>query len=210
VIERIAFRARGDKRIDQRSGVSQRMPITVLESVVSNAERRAVLLNEERAVPRISDIYASLPAITGKMELEYEGELHGHDKIARELIAAAAHSTFEEHAGGADVEEIVEYFEQGGALQLGDDSSADVCIKGFDLVPGLSNLIETTGLAPSDATDGERVAACELVLEALVAERRVSRSSGGGYRRTPHGGGPGDGPGPGGSTFDPFGGLELG
>jgi len=210
VIERIAFRARDDKRIDQRSGVSQRMPITVLESVVSNAERRAVLLNEEQAVPRVSDIYASLPAITGKMELEYEGELHGHDKIARELIASASHATFEERAGGADVEEIVEYFEEGGALQLGTDASASACIQGFELVPGLMDLIEQTGLASPDATDGERVAACELVLEALVAERRVSRSSGGGYRRTPHGGGQGEGPASGGGAFDPFGGLELG
>lgn len=210
VIERIAFRARDDKRIDQRSGVSQRMPITVLESVVSNAERRAVLLNEEKAVPRVSDIYASLPAITGKMELEYEGELHGHDKIARELIASASHATFAERASGADVEEIVEYFEEGGALQLGTDASASACIKGFELVPGLMELIEQTGLVAPGATDGERVAACELVLEALVAERRVSRSSGGGYRRTPHGGGLGDGPAQGGGAFDPFGGLELG
>jgi len=210
VIERIAFRAREDKRIDQRSGVSQRMPITVLESVVSNAERRAVLLNEERAVPRITDIYASLPAITGKMELEYEGELHGHDKIARELIASASRTTFQDRAGGADVEEIVEYFEQGGALQLGDDSAAEACLKGFELVPGLLELIERTGLAAAESTDGEKVAACELVLEALVAERRIARSSGGGYRRTPHGGGQGGGPGGGGTAFDPFGGLDLG
>jgi magnesium chelatase subunit I len=211
VIERIAFIARNDKRIDQRSGVSQRMPITVLESVVSNAERRAVILDEERAVPRISDIYASLPAITGKMELEYEGELHGHDKIARELIASAAHHTFSALAGGSDVEEIVEYFEEGGALQLGEDSSADACLKGFELVPGLLELIEQTGLAPADATSGERVAACELVLEALVAEKRISRSSGGGYRRTPHGGGEGGGKfGKGSGNFDPFGGLDLG
>ncbi|HKK93482.1 MAG TPA: sigma 54-interacting transcriptional regulator [Longimicrobiales bacterium] len=213
VIERIAFIAREDKRVDQRSGVSQRMPITVLESVVSNAERRAVVLDEEQAIPRISDIYASLPAITGKMELEYEGELHGHDKIARELIAGAAHATFEARAGGADVEDIVEYFEEGGALQLGEDSAAAACLQGFELVPGLLELVETTGLAAADAPDGAKVAACELVLEALVAEKRVARSSGGGYRRTPHGSGGGQGGGKfgqGGGGFDPFGGVELG
>jgi magnesium chelatase subunit I len=77
LIERVAFLARTDKRIDQRSGVSQRMPITVLENAVSNAERRAVLLGEEVVVPRVSDVHAALPAITGKMELEYEGELQG-------------------------------------------------------------------------------------------------------------------------------------
>ena len=90
IVERVAFLARDDKRVDQRSGVSQRMPITVIETVVSNAERRALLHGEAAAVPRIADIYAALPAITGKMELEYEGELHGADKIARELIQRAA------------------------------------------------------------------------------------------------------------------------
>ena len=72
-VERLAFLAREDKRVDQRSGVSQRMPISVTESIVSNAERRALQVGEDRAVPRIGDLYAALPAITGKMELEYEG-----------------------------------------------------------------------------------------------------------------------------------------
>src|SRR5213075_1959241 len=86
VIERVAFEARMDKRIDKRSGVSQRMPISVLENVVSNAERRAIQTGERDIVPRIADIYAALPAITGKIELEYEGELVGGHTIARELI----------------------------------------------------------------------------------------------------------------------------
>ena len=122
VVERVVFLAREDKRVDQRSGVSQRLPITMLESVISSAERRALLLGEEIAVPRMVDLYAALPAITGKMELEYEGELHGQEKIARELIAAAAERTFSARAGGADVEEIVQYFESGGALQVSEDA----------------------------------------------------------------------------------------
>ena len=73
VVERIAFEAREDKRIDKRSGVSQRMPISVMENIVSNAERRALITGEDEIVPRIGDIYAALPAITGKIELEYEG-----------------------------------------------------------------------------------------------------------------------------------------
>lgn len=203
VVERIAFLARDDKRIDQRSGVSQRLPITVLEMVVSNAERRALLLGEERAVPRIVDVYAALPAITGKMELEYEGELHGHEKIGRELIAAAAHGVYDDRAGGADVDDIVEYFEQGSALQVGEDSSAEACLAGFSTVPGLLDLVYQVGLASESASAGAKVAACELVLEALVAERRVTRTSSGSYRRPPHDDGPGSGGGM--HTFDPFG-----
>ncbi len=100
VVERIAFLGRRDKRIDQRSGVSQRMPITVLESVVSSAERRALALGESLAVPRLGDIYGALPAITGKMELEYEGELHGSERIAKELISSAANEVFSSRAAG--------------------------------------------------------------------------------------------------------------
>lgn len=202
-IERVAFIARTDKRIDQRSGVSQRMPITVMETVVSNAERRALRHGEEVAVPRIADLYASLPAITGKMELEYEGELHGGDRIARELIQQSCSQTFDVRAAGADVDDIVEYFETGGALQVGDDSSGTACVKGFETVPGLLQLVETVGLAPSAKGDGHRAAACELVLEALVAQKRISRNSAG-YARAPH-----EGPaqGKGYQGFDPLGGM---
>src|SRR6201994_3492411 len=82
LVEQIAFEARDDQRIDKRSGVSQRMPITVTESVVSNAERRALMTEEDEIVPRVSDVYAAVPSMTGKMELEYEGEQVGAAKIA--------------------------------------------------------------------------------------------------------------------------------
>lgn len=199
VVERLAFLARGDKRVDQRSGVSQRLPISVLEGVVSNAERRALRLGEDEAIPRIGDIYASLPMITGKIELEYDGELQGAARIARELIAGASKEAYEARAGGADVAEIVEYFESGGALQVSDDAAAGACIQGFEQVPGLLELIALTGLAAEGAGAGTRAAACELVLEALVASRRISRSEGG-YGRARHTSSLGHGPG---QVFDP-------
>lgn len=205
-VERIAFLARTDKRIDHRSGVSQRMPITVMETLVSNAERRALRHGEDVAIPRIADLYAALPAITGKMELEYEGELHGHDKIARELIQGAAVQAFHDRAGGADVEDMVEYFETGGALQVGEDSATAACIQGYGTVPGLLDFVDFTGLAPSSGSDGVRAAACELTLEALVGMKRISRSSSGGYARARH---EGPGQGKGYKGFDPMGGLDL-
>lgn len=185
VVERIAFLGRHDKRIDQRSGVSQRMPITVIETVISNAERRALEDGEDVAVPRVSDLYAAMPAITGKMELEYEGELHGADRIARELIQQACSQAFDVRAAGADVDGIIEYFETGGALQVGADSSGNACVLGFSTVPGLLQLVSDVGLASDTANDGQRAAACELVLEALVAQRRISRTTAG-YTRAPH------------------------
>jgi magnesium chelatase subunit I len=186
VIERVAFLARDDKRVDHRSGVSQRLPITVMESVISNAEQRSLRLGEDVVVPRISDVYAALPAITGKMELEYEGEIHGQEKIARELISGAADRTYRERAGGSDVEDIVQFFEDGGALQVGEDAAAHACVKGFATVPGLLELVENVGLAARDDSDGVRAAASELVLEALVAQKRVSRSTAGSYVRARH------------------------
>ncbi len=201
VVERVAFIARGDKRIDHRSGVSQRMPIAVLEASISNAEQRALSRNEDAVVPRIGDLYAALPSITGKLELEYEGELQGAEPIARELIARAARESFRERAGGADVESVVEYFEEGGALQVSGDAAAEACVAGFEQVPGLLDLVGSVGLAPSSAPAGWRVAGCELVLEALVAERRISRTDEGGYGRARH-----ERPkGKGGKGFDAFG-----
>jgi magnesium chelatase subunit I len=158
------------------------MPITVLENVVSNAERRAVSTGEEEIVPRVSDLYAALTAITGKLELEYEGELVGGTAIARELIRLAADETFDARAGGVNVDEIVMWFDEGGALQVADDAKADIVLKGFDVVPDLVNIVHNTGLARDD-DPAQAVAGCELVLEALVARRRISRSDGGRYTR---------------------------
>jgi magnesium chelatase subunit I len=182
VVERVAFEARGDKRIDRRSGVSQRMPITLLENVVSNAERRALMGGEEEVVPRISDLYAALPAITGKLELEYEGELVGGPVIARELIRRAADATFQAHAGGVDVDDVIMWFDAGGALQVTDDARAPVALEGFRTVPRLLEAIAEVGLADA-ADDAAMVTACELVLESLVARRKISRNEAGQYGR---------------------------
>jgi magnesium chelatase subunit I len=174
LIERVAFAAREDKRVDRRSGVSQRLPITVLENAVSNAERRAVRTGEPSVVPRISDLYAALPAITGKLELEYEGELVGAEAIARDLIRRAAGDTFEERAGGANVDDIVHWFDEGGALKVALDERSDTLLTGLSAVPGLADLAEALGLARR-RDPAVMVAACELILEGLAAARRISR-----------------------------------
>jgi magnesium chelatase subunit I len=182
VVERVAFEARCDKRIDKRSGVSQRLPITVLENVISNAERRALVTGEKLVVPRISDVYAALPAITGKLELEYEGELQGAATIARDLIRRAAGATFSERAGGANTDDIVHWFDEGGALKVAHDERSDVLLKGLAVVPGLIDLVQSVGLARRK-DPATTVAACELVLEALAAEKRITRTEESGYVR---------------------------
>ncbi|MGH7717382.1 MAG: magnesium chelatase [Gemmatimonadaceae bacterium] len=182
VIERIAFEARTDKRIDKRSGVSQRMPISVLENATSNAERRATLTGECEVVPRISDIYAALPAITGKIELEYEGELVGGHAIAHELIRRAADATFQARAGVVNTDDMVIWFDRGNALQVKDDITSGGLVKGFERVPGLVELVQGAGLA-MEGDSACTAAGCELVLEALVARKKISRSESGHYGR---------------------------
>jgi magnesium chelatase subunit I len=182
LIERIAFRAREDRRVDRRSGVSQRMPITVMETAVSNAERRALLTGDEMVVPRIADVYASIPAITGKMELEYEGELQGAESIARDLVAAAARDVFDRHWSVEALDDVIDYFDQGGALQISDTASTDACWKGLAAVPGLVEALKGSDLYAGDDRVAN-VAAAELILEGLAAHRRISRAESGAYRR---------------------------
>ena len=179
---RIAFEARTDKRIDRRSGVSQRLPISVLENVVSNAERRSLRLGERDVVPRLADVYAALPAITGKIELEYEGELVGGAAIARDLIRRAADATLKAHAPHADTDDIVMWFDGGAALQVTDEAPSGTLRAAFETVPGLLALVIEHDLA-SERDDALVAGACELVLEALVARRKISRNDAGSYGR---------------------------
>jgi len=182
VIEHVAFEARQDKRIDKRSGVSQRLPISVLEHAASNAERRAVMHAEPAITVRVSDVYAAIPSITGKLELEYEGELQGGEAIARDMVRRAAGLTMESRLGDVYLDGVVEWFERGGALKVSNDERSDVCLKGFSVVPGLLDVVTTGGLATREQP-GRMVAACELVLEGLAAEKRISRNEELGYVR---------------------------
>ena len=180
LIEQIAFEARDDQRIDKRSGVSQRLPITVLESVISNAERRALLTDEEEIVPRISDIYAAAPSMTGKMELEYEGEQIGATKIAKDLIKRAAGEIFEGYFVGIDFTNVTRWFDEGHTLRLADTASAEECLGLLEPVPELID----TALIPFDFKRKDTallVSACEFALEGLYAQNKISRNEEGGY-----------------------------
>src|SRR6202790_3638528 len=180
VVEEVAFQARADRKIDKRSGVSQRLPISTLELVVSNAERRALANGETVVVPRVTDLYAALPSITGKFELEYEGELRGAEQVARDLIRSAVGNIFTGVFEGTDTRKVIEWFDLGGSLPLGDVTSADEVIAQTRGVQGLLELAERTGLARG-ASAPSLASAIDFVLEGLYAQKKISRSDERGY-----------------------------
>ena len=175
VIERIAFAARDDKKIDKRSGVSQRLPISAIENVVSNAERRALTHREKLVVPRISDIYAALPAITGKLELEYEGEMKGADHVSRELIRTAIAKTFDAYLHGVNLSQVVQWFDLGGEIQLSDNAGAEEVLEGLRQIQGLMEKLVKLNVGPKDSSEVQ-VSAAEFVLEGLHAHKKIGRN----------------------------------
>jgi magnesium chelatase subunit I len=175
VIERIAFAARDDKKIDKRSGVSQRLPISAIENVVSNAERRALTHQEKFIVPRISDIYAALPAITGKLELEYEGEMKGADYVSRELIRTAVAKAFDTYLHGVNLSQVVQWFDLGGEIQLSDNAAAQDVLEGLRQIQGLMEKLGKLNVNTKDSAEMQ-VSAAEFVLEGLHAHKKIGRN----------------------------------
>jgi magnesium chelatase subunit I len=183
VVEEIAFQARQDRRIDKRSGVSQRLAISAMENVVSNAERRALVSNEPVAVPRVTDVYAALPSITGKFEMEYEGELKGAETVARDLIRAAVANVADGYFSHLDTHRVVEWFDLGGSLQLADTMSADAVVEHAGQVQGLVELAHAAGV-PKNASKPLLAAGVDFALEGLYALKKISRSEERGYHAT--------------------------
>jgi magnesium chelatase subunit I len=175
VIERIAFVAREDKKVDKRSGVSQRLPISAMENVISNAERRGLSHHESTVVPRISDIYAALPAITGKLELEYEGEMKGADYVSRELIRSAIAKSFDTYYHGSSMNQIVQWFDLGGEIQLADSAGSAEALQALRSIQGLLDKTVKVGVGPKDSPEVQ-VSAAEFVLEGLHAHKKIGRS----------------------------------
>jgi magnesium chelatase subunit I len=169
-----------DKKIDRRSGVSQRLPISALENSISNAERRALATRENPVVPRISDIYAALPSLTGKFELEYEGELMGAENVARELIREAVGESFSTLLGSVSFKAVVAFFENGGSLKIRDDSSSAEVVAQLKRVP---EVFEHLGALGVSATDPAPLVASagEFVLEGLYAQKKIGRSDDRGF-----------------------------
>jgi len=175
VVEEVAFQARQDSKVDKRSGVSQRLPISLLENVVSNAERRALVASETPVVPRVTDVYAALPAITGKFELEYEGELRGADNVARDIIRNAVGNVFAGYFATADLQQVTEWFDLGGTLQVDDTIDAGELLARTAQVQGLRDLTTHASVGPRPSAP-LLASAVDFILEGLYAQKKITRS----------------------------------
>src|SRR5580693_2882745 len=188
IVEEVAFQARDDKRVDRRSGVSQRLPITALENVLSSAEQRAVRSRDSAVVARVADIYSAIPAMTGKFELEYEGELRGAENIARELIRAAIGKTYTQYFTGANMQPVIQWFELGGELKIPANASSSEVVAELKKIQGLFDNLSVLEVSQKDDT-GIVASAAEFILEGLWAHKRINRSEERGFfadaRKTP-------------------------
>ena len=188
IVEEVAFQAREDKRVDRRSGVSQRLPISTLENVLSSAEQRAVRSHDSAVVARVADVYAAIPAMTGKFELEYEGEMRGAENIARELIRAAIGKTFSKYFANVNFQAVVQWFEIGGELKVPANASSTELLAQLKKIQGLFEHLEALGVRSKDDA-AIQTSAAEFILEGLWAQKRISRSEERGYfadaRKTP-------------------------
>lgn len=176
VIEEVAFQARSSELVDQNSGVSARVTIALLENTLSNAERRAFATREETTVARISDVNAASSAVTGKIELVYEGEREGVASVARHLIGKAAKAVFDRTfpdayqpgdkpgAGEGEFQPVVSWFQNGRSIDLSDELSDRDLEKKLGEINGLQPLaMKYLGAK----TTSELAAGMEFVLEGL-------------------------------------------
>jgi len=175
IVEQIAFVARDDKKVDKRSGVSQRLPISTMELVVSNAERRALLHGENVVVPRVGDIFAALPGISGKVELEYEGEMRGSETVIRELIRVAVANIYDTYFADTNTQQIEQWFNLGGAVELNDKQPSQTVFTSLKEIQGLFDKLAPLKINSRTPVE-QAVSAAEFLLEGMTAHKRISRS----------------------------------
>lgn len=183
VLEQISFEARNNEYIDEKSGVSARMSITAYQNLMSTAERRLLKSNENQTTIRLSDFLGVVPAITGKVELVYEGELEGAAFVAENLIENAVKTLFDERfpkieklqkkTSTTPYDPLIAWFADGNELELSNELTDDQYRQELDRAKPLWRLV-------SDYQPGlpaeERYFLAEMILWALGSYQKISRN----------------------------------
>jgi magnesium chelatase subunit I len=184
LIEEVSIAARESDLVDQSSGVSARVAIAASELLVSNLERRQLRTGDSPVLPRVCDLPLLAPAITGKIEMVYEGEQQGAEVVVRKLLGAAILKTFqaefpevgrEAGTGGEDdtgpYAPILAWFAAGNSIQVSDETPFAEHLAELERVPGLFDLV-----AGRAADAGERAFWAELVLDGLHQSVKLGRA----------------------------------
>lgn len=177
IVARVSFEARGSNEINQTSGVSVRLTINNYESLLANAEKRAVKLQETEIVPRLTDIHAMLASTTGKIELEYVGEDKKPEDLVERLINRAIRKVFDARLKLEDLGEVIGYFQEGGGVEISDAMRAQDYVEGVRGIAGMERAIAALGVGESP---GLMAAATEFVLEGLHLHQKLNKEREGG------------------------------
>lgn len=177
ILAQITFEARASNEINQASGVSVRVTINNLESVMSNAEKRAVINGENEIVPRLSDLHSAYASTAGKLELEYVGEDKKEDDLIERLVNRAVLKIFDHYIKVDDLKRVITYFEEGWGVEVSDRSPSSEYLDALREVPGLREAVNQLGAFESP---GLMAAASELIFEGLHLHQKLNKERHGG------------------------------
>jgi magnesium chelatase subunit I len=187
VVEAIGVEARCSEFVEQKSGVSARMSISVMENLISNAERRSILNNDTVVFPRITDLQAVLPGITGKIELVFEGEQEGTVKVSKALVGKSIRQIFRKYfpdplqrkrsgssegGQGEPYSEILKWFEMGNCVELSDDLTFKDYFALLKKVKGLENTVKRFVKTENDF---DLATMMEFVLDGLHQNSKIAK-----------------------------------
>ena len=169
--------ARNSNEINQSSGVSVRMTINNFESVISNAEKRAVRLGESEVVPRISDLHALYPSTAGKIELEYMGEEQKDEDLIERLVNRAVQKVFDKYMRVENLQPVIDYFADGGGVEISDMMPSQQYVEGVQNIHGLQESLAALGV---DGQQSFISTATEFILEGLHLHKKLNKERQGG------------------------------
>ncbi len=192
IVEEISRLARTSPHVNQQSGVSVRMSIANLENLVSNAERRALVAGEDWVVPRVSDLPHVIPSSRGKLELTMNEDEGQDDTLIGRIAAEAVKNVFTHHLDAREFRPLVDYFESGKSVEVGDALPSVEVLQRIERVPGLRKRAEEIArmFLPDSSSNDAHVAAtasaAEFILEGLHVNNKLNKtvkSGGVAYKR---------------------------
>jgi magnesium chelatase subunit I len=173
----LTFEARKSNEINQSSGVSVRVTINNYESIISNAEKRALRCKENEIIPRISDMHSILASTSGKIEMEYVGEDKKEDDLVEKLINRSIVKVFDQYFSLNSLQKVVEYFNSGWGVEVSDQMASADYLEGIKEIPGLKEAIKSLNVTDSPTM---MASATEFVLEGLHLHQKLNKEMEGG------------------------------